>query len=78
MFAFLVRILGAVGGFLGVALIGIFVMVAVIVFSGSTFGLHNIRSVVLAFAVIGTALGFLFPKEGILGFVYSPLSLLRF
>jgi len=76
MFAFLVRILGAVGGFLGGILFGTLAMILVIILFG-TFGLKNIRAVVLAVAALGAIVGFCVPLAGIKWLLYSlwPIAL---
>ena len=59
-----VRVLGTVGGLIGGAVSGTILIVLLIVFTGSTFGLVNIWPGTVAGAIIGTGLGFLFPRIG--------------
>jgi hypothetical protein len=61
----IVRFLGAVCGLIGGVISGTILLVLLIVFTGFTFGLVTIWPGTVAGAIIGTGLGFLFPKIGI-------------
>lgn len=47
------RIIGGVSGFMSGAMIGVVAIIPAILFSGSSFGLRNIRGPVFAAAVVG-------------------------
>jgi len=55
-----IRILGALGGFLGGGLIGIILLVL----TNATFGFKSIWPEALIFAGLGGCLGFIFPQIG--------------
>jgi len=59
-----VRLLAAVGGLVGGAMSGTILIVLLIVFTGSTFGLTNIWPGTGIGAIVGMALGFFFPRIG--------------
>ena len=59
-----VKLLGACGGLVGGAVIGTILIILVMVFTGSTFGLTNIWPATVSGAVIGGVLGFFFPRIG--------------
>jgi len=59
-----IRILGAIAGFIGGAIIGLIFMVVYISITGSAFGFDNIWPETLAGALIGMFLGIYFPKIG--------------
>ena len=58
------RFLGAAGGLVGGAMSGTILIILLIIFTGSTFGLTNIWPGTVAGAIIGTTLGFLSPRIG--------------
>jgi hypothetical protein len=60
----LVRFLAAGGGLIGGAISGTILVILLLVITGSNFGLTNIWPATVAGAVIGTVLGFLFPRVG--------------
>ena len=59
-----VRFLAAGGGLVGGAISGTILVVLLLVFTDSTFGLTNIWPGTVAGAVIGTVFGLLFPRVG--------------
>ena len=59
-----VRALGSLGGMLGGAFLGVLVLVLAIVFTDSGFGLDNILSSAVIGAIVGSVLGFCFPRVG--------------
>ena len=59
-----VRCLAAGGGLVGGAMSGTILIVLLMVLTGSTFGLNYIWPGTVAGAIIGTALGFLYPRIG--------------
>lgn len=60
----LLRVLVAAGGLDVAAMSGTILIILLIIFTGSTFGLTNIWSGTVAGVVIGTTLGFLSPRIG--------------
>ncbi len=60
----LVRFLAAGGGLIGGAMSGTILVVLLMVFTGSAFGLTNIWPGTVIGAIIGTLLGCLFPRIG--------------
>jgi hypothetical protein len=60
----MVKVLGALGGLVGGAISGTILIVLLMIFTGSTFGLTNIWPGTVAGGIIGTLLGFLFPRFG--------------
>ena len=67
----IVRFLGAGGGMVGGAMAGTVLIVLLIVFTGFPFGLINIWPGTVVGAIIGSVLGFLFPRIGkaLIGFL---------
>jgi hypothetical protein len=61
---FVVRLLAAGGGLVGGAMSGTILIVLIMVFAGSTFGLLNIWPGTVVGGIIGAGLGFLFPRIG--------------
>ena len=59
-----IRVISAIGGLLGGAIIGTIFIILLIVITDSTFGLNNIWPGTLAGGLIGIFLGFLFPRIG--------------
>jgi hypothetical protein len=60
----IVRFLAAAGGMLGGSMSGTILIVLLMVFTGSTFGLANIWPGTVIGAIVGAVLGFLFPRIG--------------
>ena len=59
-----IRVLGALGGFLGGGIIGTILIILVIAVTDSTFGLNNIWPGALSGAIVGAILGICLPKIG--------------
>jgi len=59
-----IRVLSALGGFIGGAIIGTLLIILAILVSDSTFGLNNIWPGSLIGAIIGAILGSLSPRMG--------------
>lgn len=59
-----IRILSALGGFIGGAIIGTILVILVILISDSTFGLNNIWPGSLIGAIVGAILGSFSPRIG--------------
>lgn len=59
-----VRLLAALDGMLGGALLGVLMLVLTIIFTDSTFGLENILPGALVGGGSGLLFGFCFPKVG--------------
>jgi len=59
-----IRILGALGGFIGGGIIGTILIILVILVTDSTFGLNDIWPGSLTGAIVGAILGFCFPRIG--------------
>lgn len=59
-----VRLLAAIGGMVGEALLGVLVLALAIIFTDSTFDLENILPGAEIGAGLGLILGFCFPRVG--------------
>jgi hypothetical protein len=59
-----IRLISAIGGFLGGAIIGTIFMILFTAITDSTFGLNNIWPATSAGALMGILLGFFFPRIG--------------
>ena len=60
----IIRLLGAIGGFLGGGVIGAILIILVIAVTDSTFGLENIWPGPLTGGIVGAILGYCFPRIG--------------
>jgi hypothetical protein len=59
-----IRVISAIGGLLGGAIIGTIFIILLIAITDATLGLNNIWPGTTAGALIGTLLGFFFPRIG--------------
>jgi hypothetical protein len=60
----MVRVLAAGGGLVGGAISGTVLIILLMIFTGSTFGLTNIWPGTVGGAIAGAVLGFLYPRIG--------------
>ena len=60
----IIRVLGALGGFIGGGIIGTILIILVILVTDSTLGFNNIWPGALTGAIIGAILGACFPRIG--------------
>ncbi len=60
----IIRLLGAIGGFLGGGVIGAIIIILVIAVTDCTFGLNNIWPGPLTGGIVGAILGYCFPRIG--------------
>ncbi len=60
----IIRLLGAIGGFIGGGVIGAIIIILVIAVTDSAFGLNNIWPGPLTGGIVGAIVGYCFPRIG--------------